>query len=208
MKEALLESTLRFLRLRRILPSIRLFDNPSVLDIGCGWEARLLKEIEPFIERGVGVDFKAPDIKTSKLLTFSYFFEAKDSMDIGRGDTRTKLSGKKCHLPFENESFEIVTLLSVLEHLNHPFEMLLEIQRVLRPGGIALLTVPSHLAKPILEFLAYRLGVVSEAEIRDHKRYYNKADIKALVEKTQNLKLEKHRYFQLGLNNFALLRKL
>lgn len=87
MKEALLESTLRFLRLRRILPSIRLFDNPSVLDIGCGWEARLLKEIEPFIERGVGVDFKAPDIKTSKLLTFSYFFEAKDSMDIGHGDT-------------------------------------------------------------------------------------------------------------------------
>lgn len=86
--------------------------------------------------------------------------------------------------------------------------MLLEIQRVLRPGGITLLTVPSHLAKPILEFLAYRLGVVSEAEIRDHKRYYNKADIKALVEKTQNLKLEKHRYFQLGLNNFVLLRKI
>ncbi len=92
MKEALLEKTLRKMRLGRVLPTIKQFQNPSVLDVGCGWEARLLKEIEPFIYKGVGIDFKAPIIQTQKIHTFSYFFESKDS---GGGDS-AKLG--KCHL--------------------------------------------------------------------------------------------------------------
>ncbi|WP_300451096.1 hypothetical protein [Helicobacter mastomyrinus] len=94
MKEALLEKTLRKMRLGRVLPTIKQFKNPSVLDVGCGWEARLLKEIEPFIYKGVGIDFKAPIIQTQKIHTFSYFFESKDS-EAGGGDS-TKLG--KCHL--------------------------------------------------------------------------------------------------------------
>ena len=85
MKEALLESTLRKMRLARVLPSIQAFSNPSVLDIGCGWEARLLHEIEPYIASGVGIDFKAPEIRTEKLHTFSYFFEPKDFAKTGGG---------------------------------------------------------------------------------------------------------------------------
>jgi len=37
--------------------------NARVLDIGCGWEARLLKAVEPLIGRGEGIDFKAPALK-------------------------------------------------------------------------------------------------------------------------------------------------
>lgn len=77
MKEALLESTLRKMRLRRVLPSIQAFSNPSVLDIGCGWEARLLHEIEPYIARGVGIDFKAPEIRTEKLHTLATFLRVQ-----------------------------------------------------------------------------------------------------------------------------------
>lgn len=85
MKEALLESTLRKMRLARVLPTIQAFDNPSVLDIGCGWEARLLKEIEPYIASGIGIDFKAPSINTPKLRTFSCFFEEKLADKTGGG---------------------------------------------------------------------------------------------------------------------------
>lgn len=46
--------------------------------MGCGWEARLLKEVEPFITKGIGIDFKAPNINSKKLHTFSYFFESKN----------------------------------------------------------------------------------------------------------------------------------
>lgn len=67
-------------------------------------------------------------------------------------------------------------MLAVIEHLSYPIEMLKEIERVLKPSGILLLTAPSHLAKPVLEFLSYRLHIIDEREIRDHKRYYNKRD--------------------------------
>ncbi|WP_300937015.1 class I SAM-dependent methyltransferase [Helicobacter japonicus] len=125
----------------------------------------------------------------------------------GGYDTNSQTS-KNCHLPFENESFEVVTLLAVLEHLNYPLDMLREIARVLKPNGILLLTVPSHLAKPVLEFLAYKLKIVSEDEIRDHKTYYNKKDLTNLIQQTPNLCLHKHNYFQLGMNNFAIIRKI
>ena len=80
MKEAILEPLLRKMRLSRVLPTIKSFNKPNVLDVGCGWEAKLIQEIEPFIAKGVGVDFKAPSIRTDKIHTFSYFFESKDSV--------------------------------------------------------------------------------------------------------------------------------
>lgn len=83
MKEALLEPLLRTMRLNKVLPTIKEFDNPRVLDIGCGWEAKLLKEISPYIAQGVGIDFKAPNIQTDKIRTFSYYFEPKwDSVSL------------------------------------------------------------------------------------------------------------------------------
>ncbi|WP_220271929.1 class I SAM-dependent methyltransferase [Helicobacter sp. MIT 99-10781] len=114
---------------------------------------------------------------------------------------------KHIGLPFEDASFEIVTMLAVLEHITHHIEMLSEIARVLTPGGIAILTMPSHLAKPVLEFLAYKLHVIDEAEIRDHKRYYDKADMREFVAQVPNLKITCHKYFQFGMNNFIKLTK-
>lgn len=111
------------------------------------------------------------------------------------------------HLPFENESFEVVTMLAVIEHLNYPIKMLKEIHRVLTPNGILLLTAPSHIAKPILEFLSYKLKIVSEAEIRDHKRYYNKRDLSESIAKVKGLEMLTHSYFQCGMNNFAKVKK-
>lgn len=116
-------------------------------------------------------------------------------------------NSKPCTLPFKDESFEVVTLLAVLEHLNYPLECLHEISRILKPNGICLLTVSSHLAKPVLEFLAYKLKIVSEAEIRHHKRYYNKQNLLDLLDQTPYLSLKKHHYFQCGMNNFGLIIK-
>ena len=110
-------------------------------------------------------------------------------------------------LPFEAASFEVVTMLAVLEHLNHPILVLKEIERVLVPNGILLMTVPSRTAQPVLEFLAHRLKIISEAEIRDHKKYYNKKDLLEALAQAGNLKVEKHRYFQCFMNNFIKLRK-
>jgi 2-polyprenyl-3-methyl-5-hydroxy-6-metoxy-1,4-benzoquinol methylase len=97
-------------------------------------------------------------------------------------------------------------MLAVLEHLSYPRAIVAEICRVLKPGGRLLLTVPSKAAKPVLEFLTYRLGLVSEAEIRDHKCYYTKRSLSELISPT-GLKIEAHHYFQLGMNNLLIARK-
>lgn len=99
-------------------------------------------------------------------------------------------------------------MLAVLEHLNYPLDMLKQIARVLKPNGVLILTVPSHLAKPVLEFLAYKLKIVSEAEIRDHKAYYDKKDLQNLIVQVPNLHLNTHKYFQFGMNNFAIIHKV
>src|ERR1051325_61668 len=115
MKEAVLEPLLRRMRIARVLPHVKEMRDCRLLDIGCGWEARLLRELEPHIAYGWGIDFKAPAILTPKLRTIA-----------GRIDDR---------LPFEDESFDVITMLAVLEHLERPAAVLREIERLLRPGG-------------------------------------------------------------------------
>ena len=183
MKEALLEPLLRRMRIRQVLPVLLAHPDCSLLDIGCGWEARLLRAVEPYVRKGVGIDFKAPELSTDKLKTIT-----------------TTLADK---LPFEDASFDVVTLLAVLEHLSHPEAMVGEIHRVLKPGGQVILTVPSFAAKPVLEFLAYRVGIISKAEILDHKRYYDRRSLQVMFDGT-GLNIDRHRYFQLGMNNFLV----
>ena len=95
-------------------------------------------------------------------------------------------------------------MLAVLEHLYDPLRVLVEIRRVLRPHGTLIVTVPSHAAKPVLEFLAFRLKMVNPAEIADHKRYYRQARSARTV-RAAGFRMVTHRYFQLGFNNFATL---
>ena len=45
-------------------------------------------------------------------------------------------------LPFEDASFDVVVSASVLEHARNPEEYLMEIRRVLRPGGAAMHLLP------------------------------------------------------------------
>lgn len=183
MQEPFLEPILRKMRIRRVLPYLREHTDCRLLDIGCGWDASFLKSVEPYIKSGVGVDFKAPILTAGKI--------------------RTERLILQDHLPFADDSFDLVTMLAVLEHLEHPKAILLEIYRVLRPGGKLVLTVPSKAAQPVLEFLAFRLGVVSRTEISDHKNYYDRESLTALLEEV-GLMVATHRYFQFWMNNFCV----
>ena len=46
-------------------------------------------------------------------------------------------------LPFENDSVDLVTCLETLEHLLDPMHLLIESNRILKPGGTLLLTTPN-----------------------------------------------------------------
>ena len=185
MSEPLLEPLLRQLRLRKIKPHVP--KNSLILDIGCGTNATFLRAISPHIKQGFGVDFKVKEFKFSNI--------------------QTKKLRLENYLPFSNESFQVVTMLAVLEHIEKEKEILQEIYRVLIPGGKLILTVPSVWSQPILEFLAYKLKIVSEAEIRDHKRYYNRKKLRKVLVKDTNFQDFHHQYFQLRMNNFCTVKK-
>ena len=68
MKETFLDPLLRKMRINKVMPVIIKYKNCTLLDIGCGWEAMFLKEIEPFIAEGFEIDFKAPKIEIESKL--------------------------------------------------------------------------------------------------------------------------------------------
>lgn len=47
------------------------------------------------------------------------------------------------HLPFPDQSFDAVAAWNVIEHAENPYRAAREVARVLRPGGIFLLSVPN-----------------------------------------------------------------
>lgn len=187
MKHSICAPLFRSLRKRRVMPFIK--DNYTVLDLGCGFEGTFLKSIAPYIKQGIGIDKKGKPFQQGNITIQEIYFDGVP-------------------LEFEDESFDCVTMLAVLEHLNHREEILKEIHRVLIPGGVALLTTPTWAGKPVLEFLAYHLKIVSEEEIRDHKIYFWKKELRDVLLKA-GFKREKIelRYFELGFNVFAAARK-
>jgi len=49
-----------------------------------------------------------------------------------------------CALPFQDNSFDVVFSIYVLEHVERPTEFVAEIQRVLRPGGRCFMLTPNR----------------------------------------------------------------
>ncbi|RKY21768.1 MAG: hypothetical protein DRQ55_03225 [Planctomycetota bacterium] len=46
-------------------------------------------------------------------------------------------------LPFENDSFDVVVALEVLEHVESQYQLCKEIERILKPDGVAFVSVPN-----------------------------------------------------------------
>ncbi|WP_417912568.1 class I SAM-dependent methyltransferase [Candidatus Electronema sp. TJ] len=183
-----MEPVLRNLRIGRVLNEIKKVPNCMLLDVGCGFNHKFLSTVEPYIAQGVGIDFKVPNVSFRKIRAI-----------------QMKLNET---MPFHNDSFNIATMLAVLEHLEKPKQILDEIARVLQDEGKLILTVPGKRAKPVLEFLAFKLGIVNRAEIEDHKKYYDLTDLQELADQSGKFEIVHHRYFQFGMNNFCVMKKI
>ena len=85
-------------------------------------------------------------------------------------------------LPFDDTQFDFIWCSEVLEHLFSPLFVLQEIQRVLRPGGKFLCTVPYHgLLKNVgIALLAFERHYDPEYP---HIRFYTRKSLRSLVQK-------------------------
>ncbi len=159
----------------------------DVLELGCGYRASLLVALRDRLRRGVGVDFQIdPAVRDIAPLEF---FEGPIE------ETLPKLA---------DASFDVVMLISVLEHLSAPLTVLESARRLLKPGGLLLINVPTWRGKFFLEFSAFRLGLSPKVEMDDHKMYYDKRDLWPLLIragfKPSRIALSYHKF---GLNLFA-----
>lgn len=159
-------------------------------DFGCGYEAAFSRTVLPLLASATLVDFGlADDLKAHPKVTAI------------EGSLPEVLPG------IQSASLDVVLCLSVLEHLWEPEEALGELRRVLAPGGVAMVNVPSWRGKPLLELAAFRLGVSPAEEMDDHKRYYDPRDLWPMLVRAgfRPSQIRCHRH-KLGLNTFAVCR--
>jgi SAM-dependent methyltransferase len=163
----------------------------DALDIGCGYHATLLQTISPRLRSGLGIDVRiAAEAKQVSRLAFI------------EGTIEQMLPS------LESEQFDLVLLISVLEHLAEPLWTLQECYRLLRPGGVLLINVPTWRGKWFLEFSAFRLGTSPVCEMDEHKMYYDVRDLWPMLVKAGFLpSCLDLRYHKFGLNLFAVVQR-
>lgn len=173
--------------IRKHVPS---FDGLAIADVGCGYEATFARRVLPQVERAVLLDVALdPELK------------AVDKVEAVEGSLPDTLAG------VSDASVDVAVCTSVLEHLWDPQRALGEMRRILRPGGVCLVNVPSWRGKWFLELSAFRLGLSPADEMNDHKTYYDPRDLWPMLVKAgfrpQDIKVHRHKF---GLNTFAACR--
>ncbi|MGB7922072.1 MAG: class I SAM-dependent methyltransferase [Pyrinomonadaceae bacterium] len=99
---------------------------PRILDVGCGTGANLLMLNQHGEAHGVDI---SPDALS--------FCQSRGLNNVQYGEAES--------LPYEDNSFDIVTSIDVIEHLDDDVACLQEMKRILRPGGKAVLFVPAFM---------------------------------------------------------------
>lgn len=125
---------------------------PRILDVGCGTGANLLMLSQYGDAEGVDVSQDA--------LAFCR----------ERGLENVKLGAAE-ELPYDDGTFDLVTALDVVEHLDDDLAGLREMRRVLRPGGRVLLFVPTFM---------FLWGL--QDDVSNHRRRYRMPELGRVLE--------------------------
>lgn len=147
-----------------------------LLDVGCGTGINLNAFGQ--MTRVIGCDYSKEALK---------FTRKRGNYHLVRADAR--------NLPFKNNSFDSVTALDLLEHVDDDEKAIKNIYRVLNRHGILIITVPAN------KFMWTNHDVIS-----DHKRRYSQNEIKSKLQKC-GFKIEKISYWNSILFLFTLLYK-
>jgi len=108
--------------LRREAP----LEGKRVLDVGCG-VGEFVRRLREFSEDVCGVDIDAERVRQG--------VERAPNLALSVGE----------HLPFGDDTFDVVLLHEVIEHVTDDLATLREVRRVLRPDGRAVIFCPNRL---------------------------------------------------------------
>ena len=125
----------------------------QIADIGCG-PGTTLRWLS-HCPNVVGVDLQPVAIELAK----------------ERAPNATVIQGDAHELPLEDQKFDLVFCLDLLEHLEEPARAASEIYRILKPGGCLIATVP-----------AWQFMYGSHDRALMHQRRYSRKDFRALLQ--------------------------
>ena len=158
----LLDSLIGGFYTRRQARKLEAFEEKGrLLDLGCG-DGRFLAAMEG---RGWSASGLDPSEKACEI--------AQERLKKGTVLNKTL---EEAHFP--DASFAAVTLWQVLEHIRNPREVLLEVRRVLKPGGICLLSVPNIAS---FDFALFR-GDWFHLDLPRHLYHYTPETLRRTVE--------------------------
>lgn len=159
-------------RMNKILPHLQTIQNPSVVDLGCG-AGQFFDALQ---YSGLKVDdYTGVDIGNINLL------KAKEK---GIKTVETDLSKE---LPFEDNKFDVVIATEIIEHLYDTFGFLQECNRILKKGGILVLTTPNIASlgnRIMMMFFGKRPGAIDYRKEKGpgHIRAFVKNELESLIE--------------------------
>ncbi len=128
----------------------------DVLDVGCGTGTLLsLLSRDDAAQRMVALDY-SPMMVAKAQEKFQHL-PAAERLSAVQGDAE--------HLPFDDQSFDVLTCCNSFHHYPHQDAAVREFHRVLRPGGMLLLM--DGFRDNVLGFIIFEIGVkLAERHIR------------------------------------------
>ncbi len=121
----------KYLREKSMMALLALKNDDIFLDVGCA-SGRHVFMASLFCQKAVGVDI------VSSFVEKAYSHAHENSIKNVEFHTSSAEN-----LPFDDHTFGKILCAETLEHVLEPQRTLKEIRRVLRPGGLAVITVPN-----------------------------------------------------------------
>jgi 2-polyprenyl-3-methyl-5-hydroxy-6-metoxy-1,4-benzoquinol methylase len=110
-----------------------LFSDKDVLDLGSGFGGRPVAYLEHGAARVTGIEIANEPVERAR--EFAAHMRAADAtFAVGTGE----------EIPSDDDSFDLITMNDVMEHVVSPERVLAECWRVLRPGGRLALVFPPY----------------------------------------------------------------
>ena len=150
-----------------------------ILDLGCGNGQNAIKASQK-VRKIIGIDLDESMIEIAK----------RSSQRLGIKNVKFETANLENKLKYEDNSFDKIMFLDVLEHLRKRNQILKEIKRVLKPQGLLFLGVPN--SQTSWKKLQRSVGFNSYSD-PGHKIEYSEVEIKSLLKK-QAFKIERFDY--------------
>ena len=131
---------------------LRVTPGMTVLDAGCGQGRHSLE----LLRQGctvVGLDMEVSDLRYTRYVLHAMARECPEASRPEASERFMVLQGDALRLPFTAAGFDRIICSEVLEHVRDPALAAAELTRVLKPGGLLAVSVPT----PFTEW-AYRFG--------------------------------------------------